>query len=123
MVDNRERLKGKRVAILVADGFEHEELTRPRDALREAGAETDCHAPWMLIEAGVVEGRALTSYPSLASDLRNAGARWLDTEVVVDAGLVTSRKPDDIPAFSTRLIAEFDAARPAAKPAAVRSAR
>ena len=58
-----------------------------------------CHAPWILIEAGVVEGRRLTSYPSLQTDLRNAGAHWSDEQVVVDAGLVTSRRPDDLPAF------------------------
>ena len=66
-----------------------------------------CHAPWALIEAGVVEGRKLTSWPSLQTDLRNAGAEWVDEEVVVDSGLVTSRKPDDIPAFSSKAIEEI----------------
>ena len=66
-----------------------------------------CHAPWMLAEAGVVDGRMLTSWPSLQTDLRNAGADWVDREVVNDAGLVTSRKPDDIPAFNQRMIEEF----------------
>lgn len=66
-----------------------------------------CHAPWTLIEAGVVEGRTLTSWPSLETDLRNAGAEWVDEEVHVDQGLVTSRKPDDIPAFSAKVIEEF----------------
>ncbi|HEX2358276.1 MAG TPA: type 1 glutamine amidotransferase domain-containing protein [Solirubrobacterales bacterium] len=66
-----------------------------------------CHAPWMLIEAGVVEGRTLTSWPSLTTDLRNAGAERVDEEVVVDSGLVTSRKPDDIPAFNAKMIEEF----------------
>jgi protease I len=69
-----------------------------------------CHAPWTLVEADVVKGRTLTSWPSLQTDLRNAGATWVDEEVVVDAGpptLVTSRKPDDIPAFNAKMIEEF----------------
>jgi len=66
-----------------------------------------CHAPWTLIEAGVVRGRTLTSFPSLQTDIRNAGGNWVDKEVVVDNGLVTSRKPDDIPAFNKKLIEEF----------------
>ena len=170
-------LAGKRVAVLVADGFEQEELTSPINALREAGAETVivspnedkvrgwkhtkwgrkfkvdlrlaeanaadfdalvlpgglmnpdelrrnqhalnfvraffavgkpvaaiCHGPWTLIDAGVVQGRRMTSYASIQTDLKNAGARWVDEEVVVENGLVTSRKPDDLPAFNTRLI-------------------
>ena len=63
-----------------------------------------CHAPWLLVEAGAVEGRELTSWPSLRSDLVNAGANWKDAEVVVDAHLITSRKPDDIPAFTDAVI-------------------
>jgi len=175
-----QELDGKKVAILVEKGFEHEEMTRPREALEQAGAHTDlispqsgkvkswehtdwgdeypvdvalnaanaddydalllpggvmnpdylrrssaaiqfvraffdagkpvaaiCHAPWMLIEAGVVSGRRLTSYPSLKTDLKNAGANWVDEEVVVDNGLVTSRKPDDIPAFTRKVIEEI----------------
>jgi protease I len=66
-----------------------------------------CHAPWLLIEAGAVRDRTVTSWPSLATDLRNAGANRVDQEVVVDSGLVTSRKPDDIPAFNRKLIEEF----------------
>jgi protease I len=66
-----------------------------------------CHGPWTLIEAGAVQGRTLTSWPSLQSDLRNAGAHWVDQEVVTDNGLVTSRKPDDIPAFNRKMIEEF----------------
>jgi protease I len=66
-----------------------------------------CHAPWTLVEAGVVRGRTLTSFPSIQTDVRNAGGNWVDEEVHVDNGLVTSRKPDDIPAFNKKLIEEF----------------
>ena len=66
-----------------------------------------CHGPWVLVEAGVVRGRTLTSWPTLQTDIRNAGGEWVDQEVVVDDGLVTSRKPDDIPAFTTKMIEEF----------------
>jgi protease I len=66
-----------------------------------------CHAPWMLVEADVVRGRTVTSWPSLRTDLRNAGAEWVDREVATDAGLVTSRKPDDIPAFNRKMLEEF----------------
>jgi protease I len=173
-------LRGKRVAILVEKGFEQVELTEPKKALEQAGAETQivspqpntvrswersdwgrefpvdvhlasarpeeydalllpggvmnpdklrrnekaqafvrhffdagkpvaaiCHAPWTLIDAGVAEGRTLTSYPSLQLDLQNAGANWVDREVVVDNGLVTSRRPDDIPAFNRKMVEEF----------------
>ena len=65
-----------------------------------------CHAPWTLIEAEVVRGRTLTSWPSLQTDLRNAGATWVDEEVHVDEGLVTSRRPDDLPAFCAKLVEE-----------------
>jgi protease I len=173
-------LKGKRVAILVANGFEQIEMTKPRQALTDAGAKTDlvspaqgevqgwnhqdkgdkfpvdvelsaahagnydalllpggvmnpdqlrtipeavefvrgffeagkpvaaiCHGPWMLVEADVVKGRTITSWPSVKTDLRNAGAMWVDMEVVAEHGLVTSRKPDDIPAFNRKMIEEF----------------
>jgi protease I len=66
-----------------------------------------CHAPWTLIEADVVRGRTLTSFPSLRTDLRNAGAEWVDEEVHVDQGLVTSRKPDDLEAFNAKIVEEF----------------
>lgn len=175
-----EKLSGKKVAILAADGFEEVELTKPRAALDEAGARTTvvsikpgkiqgmnhadkgdtilvdgtldeakpedfdalmipgglmnpdtlrsseealefvrhffregkpvaaiCHAPWVLIDAGVIRGRTVTSWPAIKTDVRNAGANWVDQEVVVDNGLVTSRKPDDIPAFNKKMIEEF----------------
>ncbi len=70
-----------------------------------------CHGPWMLINAGAVEGRKMTSWPSLECDLKNAGAEWMDAEVVVDRGLVTSRKPDDLPAFCDKMIEAFAAGK------------
>ena len=173
-------LNGKRIAILVTDGFEQVEMTAPRKALDDAGAKTTlispksgevqgwnhhdkggrfpvdqdlqsadpndydalllpggvanpdqlrmipeavdfaksffaehkpvaaiCHGPWLLVEADVVRGYRLTSWPSLRTDLTNAGANWRDVEVMVDRGLVTSRKPDDIPAFNQKMIEEF----------------
>jgi protease I len=178
------KLKGKKVAILVADGFEQVELTEPKEALEAAGAEIEivspaegevqgwnhdekadkfpvdmplnlarsddydalllpggvrnpdqlrmsmravefvdgffatgkpvaaiCHAPWLLIETGIIKGMTITSWPSLKSDLMNAGARWVDRDVVVDNGLITSRKPADIPAFNKKMIEEFAAGR------------
>lgn len=174
------RLEGKKIAILVANGFEQVELTEPKKALDEAGATTHvvspeenkvkawdktdwgididvdvnlkranpddydalvlpggqlnpdflrmdetavnfvksfansgkpigaiCHGPWTLIEADVVKGKKMTSYPSIKTDLKNAGAHWVDQEVVVDGKLITSRKPDDIPAFNEKIIEEF----------------
>ncbi len=70
-----------------------------------------CHGAWILIEAGVVDGRTLTSYPSLRTDLRNAGANWVDQEVVVDQGLVSSRTPEDLPAFTAKTIEEIGEGR------------
>jgi protease I len=185
----QQQLRGTRVAILATDGVEQAELERPRDALREAGADVElvspkkdkikawdidhwsheidvdrsldnarpadfdalmlpggvmnpdklrlipqavefvraffdegkpvaaiCHAPWILVEAQVVRGRRLTSWPSLRTDIENAGADWTDREVVVDGGLVTSRKPDDIPAFCREMIRDFAERRPASRP-------
>ena len=182
-------LTGKRVAIVVTNGFEQIELTDPRDALEDAGASTEivsieddevkgwnhtewgdtfavdasiedadpdrydalllpggvmnpdklrrdervqrfvraffeegkpvaaiCHGPWTLIDAGVVKGRRVTSYHSIQMDLKNAGAEWVDEEVVVDRGLVTSRKPDDLPAFDAKMIEEFAEGRHAVRP-------
>jgi protease I len=184
-------LKGKKIAILVADGFEQIELTGPKEALEAAGAEIEivspaeeevqgwnhdekadrlhidmplnlarsddydalvlpggvrnpdqlrrltravefvdgffatgkpvaaiCHAPWLLIETEVIKGRNITSWPSLKTDLTNAGARWIDREVVVDNGLITSRKPQDIPAFNKKMIEEFADGRHARQRAA-----
>jgi protease I len=174
------KLSGKKIAILAADGFEEVELTKPKKALEDAGAKTTvvsikpgkiqgmnhadkgdtvavdqtlndakpeqfdalmvpgglmnpdtlraneealefvrhffregkpvaaiCHAPWILIDAGVIRGRTVTSWPAIKTDVRNAGGHWVDREVVVDNGLVTSRKPDDIPAFNEKMIEEF----------------
>ena len=70
-----------------------------------------CHGPWVLIDAGVARGRRLTSWPTVSTDLRNAGANWVDREVVVDDGIVTSRKPDDIPAFNEKMIEQFAESR------------
>ena len=173
-------LSGKKIAILVMDGFEQVELTKPKQAFEAAGAETQiispqngkvqgwnhfdkadyfpvdvsieaakaddydglllpggvanpdqlrtqdkavqfiksffdagkpvaaiCHGPWSLIEADAVKSRKVTSWPSLKTDLTNAGATWVDQEVVEDRGLVTSRNPDDIPAFNEKAIALF----------------
>lgn len=186
-----ETLNGKKVAILVANGFEQSELEKPRQALDSAGAETVvvspvkdkvkgwdmkewgrevkvdvsldsanpsdfdalqlpggvmnpdhlrmnpkavefvrhffdagkpvaaiCHALWSLIEADVLRGRTVTSWPSLKTDLRNAGANWIDQEVVRDGNLVTSRKPDDIPAFNREMIRLFAEGGEATKRAA-----
>jgi protease I len=173
-------LTGKKIAILVDQGFEQVELLKPRKALNKVGAQTKivspqdgevrawnmkrwgksvavdiplesadpaqfdglllpggvmnpdklrmnpkavefvkhffdagkpvaaiCHGPWTLVEADVVKDRTLTSWPSLKTDIRNAGGNWVDEEVVTDMGLVTSRKPDDIPAFNKKMIEEF----------------
>lgn len=180
MAGTTELLLGKKVAILVEDGFEQIELTDPRLALEAAGAQTFivspqpqnvrgwnttdwgqsfpvdiqlvaadpnefdalllpggvmnpdklrvnplalqfvrafftakkpvaaiCHGPWTLIDAGVIRDRTVTSYPSIRTDLVNADANWIDEEVVVDNGLVTSRNPDDIPAFNQKMIEEI----------------
>ena len=81
-----------------------------------------CHAPWMLVEAGVVRDRTLTSYPSLQTDIRNAGGNRVDQEVVVDNGLVTSRNPGDLPAFNKKLIEEFAEGRHEAQAAKTKQA-
>jgi protease I len=81
-----------------------------------------CHGPWMLVEAGVVRGRKVTSWPSLRTDIRNAGGNWVDEEVVVDQGLVTSRKPDDLPAFNAKIVEEFSEGRHAQQAEKTRAA-
>ena len=96
-VGNPDRLRADENAVrFVRDFFE---AGKPVAAI--------CHAPWTLVEAGVVRGRRLTSYPSIQTDVRNAGGQWVDEEVVVDQGLVTSRSPDDLPAFCRKLVEEF----------------
>jgi protease I len=96
-VANPDNLRGDEDAVAFLKGFF--EAGKPVAAI--------CHAPWMLVEAGVVEGRKVTSFPSLQTDIRNAGGDWVDEEVVTDSGLVTSRKPDDLPAFNAKAIEEF----------------
>jgi protease I len=80
-----------------------------------------CHGPWSLVEAGVVEGRTVTSWPSLKTDIENAGGTWVDEELVIDRGLFTSRKPDDLPAFSSKLVEEIAEGEHAEQREAVRS--
>jgi protease I len=80
-----------------------------------------CHGPWMLVEAGVVRGRKVTSWPSLQTDIRNAGGEWVDEQVVVDNGLVTRRKPDDLPAFNAKIVEEFCEGRHAEQASATQS--
>jgi protease I len=80
-----------------------------------------CHGPWTLVEADVVRGRTITSWPSVRTDLQNAGANWVDEEVVVDEGLVSSRKPDDLPAFCAKLVEEFHEGQHEAQARSVRA--
>lgn len=96
-VMNPDRLRTNQAAVRFVKGFV--DTHKPIAAI--------CHGPWTLIEAGAAKGRKMTSWPSLATDLRNAGAQWVDEPCVVDNGLVTSRKPDDIPAFNKKMIEEF----------------
>jgi protease I len=77
-----------------------------------------CHAPWMLIEAGAVRGRTLTSWPALRTDIQNAGGNWVDEEVVTDNGIITSRSPEDIPAFNRKMVREFGEAEERTRSAA-----
>jgi len=96
-VGNPDQLRGdENIVSFVRDFFE---AGKPVAAI--------CHGPWVLVEADVVRGRKLTSWPTLQTDIRNAGGNWVDEQVVVDEGLVTSRKPDDIPAFNAKMIEEF----------------
>ncbi|MHA7662056.1 DJ-1/PfpI family protein [Mycolicibacterium sp. HS_4_1] len=101
-------LEGRRIAILAADGVERVELDEPRAAVEDAAVTfvrsgkpvaAICHGPWTLVEADVVRGRKVTSYPSVRTDLRNAGATVVDQAVCIDGNLITSRSPSDLPAF------------------------
>jgi protease I len=103
-------------ALLLPGGVMNpDKLRRNEDALNFVRAFFDagkpvaaiCHGPWTLIDAGEVKGRKMTSYHTIQMDLKNAGANWVDEDVIVDQGLVTSRKPDDIPAFNEKMIEEF----------------
>lgn len=98
-VENPDRLRMNDAVVKFVQSFF--EMKKPVAAI--------CHAPWVLIETGVVDGRTLTSWPSVKTDLLNAGAHWVDQEVVVDDGLVTSRNPDDLPAFCNKAVEEFAA--------------
>jgi protease I len=100
-VGNPDRLRGDENAVSFVRGFD--EAGKPMAVI--------CHGPWMLVESGVVRGRRVTSWPTLETDIRNAGGEWVDEEVVVDGNLVTSRKPDDIPAFNEKMLALFTSAR------------
>ena len=114
---------GKYDALVIPGGlFNPDALRHDADSIRftraffEAGKPVGaiCHGPWVLVDADVIDSRELTSVPNIHRDLENAGARWVDREVVVDQGLVTSRKPDDIPAFCKKLIEEIAEGRHAA---------
>ena len=96
-VGNPDQLRGDENAVVFVRDFV--ESKKPLAVI--------CHGPWVLVEAGVVRDRKLTSWPTLETDIRNAGGNWVDKEVVVDDGIVTSRKPDDIPAFNKKMIEEF----------------
>jgi deglycase len=96
-VANPDQLRGDEDAVKFVRAFFEQE--KPVSAI--------CHGPWLLVEADVVKGKKVTSWPSLKTDLRNAGADWVDEEVVVDRGLVTSRKPDDLPAFCAKVVEEL----------------
>jgi protease I len=96
-VANPDFLRGNEQAVAFARSFF--EQSKPVGVI--------CHGPWTLVEADVVRGRRLASWPSIQTDIRNAGGEWVDEEVVVDNGLVSSRKPDDLPAFNAKLVEEF----------------
>jgi len=96
-VANPDNLRSHEEAVAFVQGFVN--AGKPIAAI--------CHGPWTLVEADAVKGRTLTSFPSIKTDIRNAGGEWVDEEVHVDQGLVTSRKPDDLPAFNAKMVEEF----------------
>ena len=100
-VGNPDQLRGDEDAVAFVRGFD--EAGKPMAVI--------CHGPWMLVEARVVRGRRVTSWPTLETDIRNAGGDWIDQEVVVDGNIVTSRKPDDIPAFNREMTRLFSGER------------
>ena len=113
-------LDDKRIAFLATNYFEQVELTEPWRALMQkrygwsrsfstsiSRWQLSSYGPWILVEAGMVRHRELTSWPSLQTDIKNAGGKWVDQEVVVDQGLVTSRKPDELKVFCAKVIEEF----------------
>jgi protease I len=100
-VGNPDQLRGDENAVSFVRAFH--EAEKPMAVI--------CHGPWVLVESGVVRGRRVTSWPTLETDIRNAGGEWVDEEVVVDRNLVTSRKPDDIPAFNREMVRIFSGER------------
>ena len=100
-VGNPDQLRGDESALSFVRGFH--QAGKPMAVI--------CHGPWVLVESGVVRGKRLTSWPTLQTDIRNAGGEWVDEEVVVDGSLVTSRKPDDIPAFNREMLRIFSGER------------
>ncbi|HET8752618.1 MAG TPA: type 1 glutamine amidotransferase domain-containing protein [Gaiellaceae bacterium] len=100
-VGNPDQLRGDENAVAFVRGFH--DAGKPMAVI--------CHGPWMLVESGVVRGKRVTSWPTLETDIRNAGGDWVDNEVVVDGSLVTSRKPDDIPAFNREMLRIFSGER------------
>jgi deglycase len=104
-VGNPDQLRGDENAVAYVRGFH--EAGKPLAVI--------CHGPWMLVESGVVRGKTITSWPTLQTDVRNAGGEWVDEEVVVDGNLVTSRKPDDIPAFNEKMLELFAGTRAGAE--------
>ena len=111
-VGNPDQLRGDESAVSFVRGFH--DAGKPMAVI--------CHGPWVLVESGVVRGKRLTSWPTLETDIRNAGGNWVDEEVHVDEGLVTSRKPDDIPAFNDKIIEEFCEGKHEAMAASAQSA-
>ena len=100
-VGNPDQLRGDENAVSFVRGFH--EAGKPMAVI--------CHGPWVLVESGVVRGRRVTSWPTLETDIRNAGGEWTDAEVVVDGNIVTSRKPEDIPAFNREMLRIFSGER------------